>query len=250
MDSLLAPAMQVLLDRAGDVTGLDVLDIGCGTGAVSLAFVEAGARVTATDISAQLLDRTAKRGAGRIATFLSDAQTADWPHLVDLAVSRFGVMFFADPVRAFANIAQALKPGGRMLFAAWGPFDENIWWHMPQGIAAARLGVDIASSNPHVPGPMGLADMEWALARLKSPALAEVRCEALDILLDHPGGADAAGDLATRLGPAARVLKLYDATEADRLYVARAIADALTDHVEGDGVRIPARIHLYSAQKH
>ena len=174
---------------------------------------------------------------------------ADWPEAYDLAVSRFGVMFFEDPMAAFANIARALVPGGRMLFAAWGRFDENLWWHMPQGIAATRLGVGAASSNPHVPGPMGLSDIDWSLARIGSSALAAVDCETIDITLDYPGNADAVGELATRLGPAARVLRVHGAAEADREHVALAIAKELARHETDGMVRIPARILLYSARK-
>lgn len=249
MNALLGSANQVLLKRAGKVDGLDVLDIGCGTGALSLAFAAGGANVTASDISKPLLDRTGERGRGRIETLLADAQTASWDRTFDLVVSRFGVMFFEDPTCAFANIAEALKTGGRALFAAWGPFDENPWWHMPQSIAADVLGVTPDPSDPHVPGPMGLSDKDWSLARMNGSAWQDVGCEKIDLNLDHPEGAAAAGTLATYVGPAARVLNMHDADEDARQEVARRIAKALTEYETDGKVRIPARLHLYSAIK-
>ncbi len=249
MDRLLAPVTRLLLERAGDVRGQDVLDIGCGTGAVSVAFADAGARVLASDISKPLLARTATRAAGRFETCLADAQTADWPRLFDLVVSRFGVMFFADPATAFANIARALRPGGRFLFAAWGPFDENPWWHMPQAIAARHMKISPSRSDPRTPGPMGLSDRDWALRQMRVPGLRDVGCETVDLTLDYSDGAAAAGELATRVGPAARVLKMEDASETDRPKVARLIGAELAGY-EGKGtVRIPARLYLYSAWK-
>ncbi len=249
MDSLLSPATQLLLDQAGDVSGRDVLDIGCGTGALSLAFAKAGARVTASDISKPLLARTAKRCADRCETLLADAQTAKWNTQYDLVVSRFGVMFFSDPAAAFANIAQALKPGGGMLCATWAPFDENPWWHMPQSIAAKVLGVTTDPTDPHAPGPMGLSDKAWSLSQMDGPDWTELQCTTMDITLDHPGGAMAAGTLATHVGPAARVLNMHDASKANRHTVAQAIATAFAPF-ETDGTAcIPARLHFYSATR-
>lgn len=249
MDRLLAPVARLLLERAGDVRGRDVLDVGCGTGAVSLVFSDAGARVLASDISKPLLARTATRAAGQLETVLADAQTADWPRPFDLAVSRFGVMFFADPAQAFANIARALKPGGQWLFAAWGPFYENPWWHMPQAIAADHMKISPSRSDPRAPGPMGLSDREWSLRQMRVPGLSDVDCETVDLTLDYPDGAAAAGALATRVGPAARVLRLEDASETDRTEVARLIAEELAGYETEGTVRIPARLHLYSARK-
>lgn len=249
MDSVLASVKDVLLDGAGDVRGLDVLDIGCGAGAVSLAFADAGAKVVASDISEPLLKHAADRGAGRIETLLADAQTATWPRSFDLAVSRFGVMFFSNPAQAFANIAAGLRSGGRMIFAAWGPFDENPWWYMPQQIAARRLGLTPTETDPRAPGPMGLSDKDWALAQMRGPALQDVQCETVDITVNHHGGAGAAGTLATRLGPAARVLNMHDGSEADRAHVAEEISEALSAYTQDGTTRIPARLYLYTARK-
>ena len=242
MDELLAPVTALLLDRAGTASEQDVLDIGCGTGALSRAFAEMGATVLATDIAEPLLAHAAKLGDGRYETMLADAEVADWPRAFDLAVSRFGVMFFGDPAAAFANIGRGLKPEGRCLFAAWGPFGENPWWARQLEIAADLLGTEATFPDPHGPGPMGLSDRDWAIERFRASGLADVGCETVELRLGGSPGLLA--EISPRLGPGARLLRLADADDAARMEYARRVADAFSGYPEG----VPAQILLYTAR--
>lgn len=111
-----------------------VLDVGCGAGglALELATLCPQGSVLGVDLSSQMLEVAAKRAATRgltnVAFERADAQTHAFAHeSFDLAVSSFGAMFFDDPAAAFANIAAALKPGGRVSFIAWRPIQENKW---------------------------------------------------------------------------------------------------------------------------
>ena len=126
-DEVLSEALSAVMDRVGLSAGARAVDIGCGTGALSVAAAEAfgeTGRVLATDISSPMLDRAKDRMRDfpQAGTLLADAESVEWPETgFDAAISRFGVMFFGNPPQAFANISRALKPGGRMVFAAWGP---------------------------------------------------------------------------------------------------------------------------------
>src|SRR5215467_1886313 len=129
-------SLALLLARLGLTGGESVLEIGCGTGALTLplaAAVGEHGRVVAVDISEPMLgaarQRVAEHGLRNVTLLLGDAQVfAFEPAAFDLATSRMGVMFFADPVAAFRNIAGALKPGGRLVFACWAPLAENRHW--------------------------------------------------------------------------------------------------------------------------
>ena len=122
-------SLALLLAHLNLTGGESVLEIGPGTGALTVPLAEAvgeHGRVVAVDISEPMLDaarqKVAERGLGNVTLHSGDAQVfAFEPAAFDLATSRMGVMFFADPAAAFRNIKSALKPGGRLAFACWAP---------------------------------------------------------------------------------------------------------------------------------
>lgn len=251
-DAILSEVTKLVTAHADLKPGGRALDIGCGTGALTRAvakIVGQSGRVLAADISAPLLAETARLSSdqSQVATLNADAQTTDWPEDgFDVAVSRFGVMFFSDPAAAFSNIARALVPSGRLVFAAWGPYTDNPFWVEPQRIAAARLGRPPAIPATE-PGPFGLSDRDWSLDRMRAAGLANIDCDVVTVGLSHPGGLEALAELSTRIGPAARVLRLFDGTEDDRLAVRDEIEGVFSD-LATEGA-VPATIHLFTARR-
>lgn len=252
-DRLLSEALTAILQRADLQPGEGVVDIGCGTGALSIAAAYAvgpTGRGLATDISQPMLDRAAERlkDASHVSTLLADAEVEAWSETgLDAALSRFGVMFFADPPRAFANIARALRPGGRMVFATWASVHRNPYWRDPARIASARLG-DLPKGEPNTPGPMGLANIQWSLAQLRAADLVDVACEEVAIELPIDGSPEDAADLALVIGPAARVIRLFEASSGDVLAIRADIARDMEQYQDGGSIRIPALLNLYTAR--
>ena len=129
-------SLALLLARLRLTGGESVLEIGCGTGAVTVPLANAvgeHGRVVAVDISEPMLDAARKRvsesGMRNVTLLSGDAQVFPFEHATfDIATSRMGVMFFADPVAAFRNMATAIKPGGRLVFAYWASLRENGHW--------------------------------------------------------------------------------------------------------------------------
>jgi len=148
MDMTLAPLTEMLLARAAPAPGQRVLDVGCGTGTTVLQLAGAvgpGGHVQGLDVSEPMLalarQRVAAAGAGNVDLVLDDAQTFAFDAgSRDLVFSRFGVMFFADPPAAFANLRRALVPGGRLVFVCWADLADNPWFKVPRDAAIARLG--------------------------------------------------------------------------------------------------------------
>lgn len=253
-DRLLSEAADAVMARAGIAPSQGVLDIGCGTGALSLRAADAvgpGGRVLATDISAPLLARAAERLAGhRQATTLeADAAVAEWPEPpFDHAISRFGVMFFADPPRAFANIARALRPGGRITFASWAPALINPYWSDTAAIAARHLGRP-PKVEQDTPGPMGLADRALTQERVGAGGFTEVSVSAVEIALIFEGAPEALAELLLKVGPAARIANYFEADEATLAPVRRDLADWAKGYMVDGAIRVPATINLIEGRR-
>ena len=181
-DTMLAPFGRRLLTAAALEPGEQVLDVGCGNGAISVAAGQAvgpGGHVTGLDLSAAMLVVAQKRAEaqGIDATFVQgDAQTFSVDQSFDVVVSRFGVMFFDEPVSAFANLAKATRVGGRLCFVCWQEMFANEWLAVPAMAMVAHLGIP-ELPEPHAPGPFAFADPERTKGVLASAGWSDVTVE-------------------------------------------------------------------------
>ena len=181
-DSMLAPFGRRLLTTAALKPGEKVLDVGCGNGAVSLEAARAvgpAGRVTGLDLSAPMLEvarRRAKEQGIDVDFVQGDAQTASLDQPFDVVVSRFGVMFFDDPEAAFANLANASRPGGRLCFVCWQEMFANEWIAVPAMAMVAHVGIP-ELPEPGAPGPFALADAERTRRLLEAAGWSEVTVE-------------------------------------------------------------------------
>ncbi|MBK8254901.1 MAG: methyltransferase domain-containing protein [Polyangiaceae bacterium] len=251
----LQPFGEMVLAAAQVQPGERVLDVGCGGGDTTRAVakqVGPTGRVTGMDISEALLTvadrRLREEGHTNAQLVLADAQTAEVPvGAYDIVMSRFGVMFFADPVAAFQNLARALVPGGRLAFVCWRAPHENEWFHVP--LSATAKHVPITPMDPYAPGPCALADEKRTARILSDAGFTEVQLTRTD----HPvslGGArslDEAVEFLLQVGPAARALR--EAGEAYIAPVSQAIRDAVKPYSTGEGVALGGSVWVVTARK-
>ncbi|TFI57991.1 class I SAM-dependent methyltransferase [Sphingomonas parva] len=249
LDTLFAPIETLLADEVAAIAPRDVLDVGCGTGATTISFARrlgAGGHVVGVDISEAMIEAARERAsAARIdAAFLcADAATHGFETAAfDTVASRFGVMFFDDPVRALANLRRAVRAGGALRFLVWRGMADNPFMVAAER-AAAPLLPDLPPRHDDAPGQFGFAD-PVRVRRLHEQAgwsAVEVRP------VDFPCSM-AEADLETyftRLGPVARVLGTLD--ETLRARVVEAVRAAFEPYVHGDEVRFTAACWLVSA---
>ena len=246
-DLMIAPFNAVLLDAADAQLGEHVLDVGSGFGTTSLPLARAvgdHGRVMALDVSeamiARLRSRAAAEAVGNIISHVGDAQTEVLPagHF-RLIVSRFGVMFFDDPTAAFANIHEALRPDGRLVFVCWQALAANEWAAGPLAVMAPVIG-PIAEMPAGRPGPFGLADEEVLHEVLDGAGFSDVVLTKIErpVVMGGGEGLDAVVEHCAGTGAARRALAAVEPEQREvavallRQYLVERLAD---DRITFDG---------------
>jgi SAM-dependent methyltransferase len=243
----------LLQQEAAPQPGERVLDVGCGTGATAIPFAQAvgpGGHVTGVDISEPMLEQCRKNvataGAANLSFVLADAQVHRFPaDSFDLLISRFGVMFFADPVAAFTNLHAGLRHGGRLCMAVWASLSENTHWKVPFEIAVKHFG-EPEPADPREPGPMAFRDPAYLRDILAKAGFADISVTPRAF---HVRGAAAANEAehAALFGPAWRLMEEKNAPEAARQAIVAEIATAFAPYMTADGLRLPGTVLIAKA---
>ncbi|MBE7247194.1 MAG: class I SAM-dependent methyltransferase [Actinomycetospora chiangmaiensis] len=259
LDAVFAPLTEALFDGAGLKSGASVLDIGCGSGATTVEAarrVGTAGRVTGADISAPLLAVARTRvggeapGAAPITFVEADVEQAELGTF-DAALSRFGVMFFPDSPRAFANIRRMLRPGAQLTFLCWRALLKNLWVQVPREAVMPLLPELPPPPAPDTPGPFRFADADALAALLRGAGYGSVTCEPLDrdVVLGRGDtdaeAAAAAAHVALNLGPSSHLVR--EAEPDLRARAEAAVTEALRRHASGGAVRLRAACWLVQA---
>jgi protein-tyrosine-phosphatase/SAM-dependent methyltransferase len=253
----LAPVSDVLFEAAALGPGLRVLDVGCGTGPTTRRAAELtapGGLVVGVDVSAEMIAAASARPVADRAAVLEwvVADVAAWEteHRFDVVLSRFGVMFFADPVAAFANLAGCAAPGGRLCAAVWARRTESELFELPLRVAldvAAAHGVEVDVPPPDG-GPFSLGDPDEVAALLTKAGWRDPHWAPHELRLPVGGGRgpEAAAEVSLGLGPARLVADALAPAGRDELRAA--LAAAYADHLDDAGhVVVGAAIGIVSA---
>jgi SAM-dependent methyltransferase len=238
-------AMEALAPQVGE----RLIDIGCGCGETTLELarrVGGGGRVLAADISAPMLaiaeQRARAEGLAQARFIQADAQTHPFDP-ADGAFSRFGVMFFADPVAAFANIRRALAPSGRLAFVCWQALGRNGWINVAASAIGPLLPAPLPASDPHAPGPFAFAERDYLQGLLKDGGFGDVTIEPHD---QQIGWGDLEVSVRTMLGvgPIAAAVRAHPQLAEP---MADAIRTALTPYLTDEGVLLDSATWIVRA---
>jgi SAM-dependent methyltransferase len=249
MDRQLAPLGRAAMDLLAPRAGEHILDIGCGAGQTSLDLADAvteNGTVLGLDISSQLVGRARHRAAGRtnLSFAVDDAQVHPFvPGAFDALFSRFGVMFFDDPVAAFRNLLAALKPGGRIAFVCWRSPEENPVFTLPLQAARPFLDLPSATPDPTSPGPFAFQDPDRIRQILADAGFANVDIIPRDIMVSA-GNADDFTALSLKVGSLGPALKTNPGQTEP---VKAALRKAYREHSGPNGISLPAAVWIVRA---
>lgn len=250
-DTVLASVAAFLLDAAAIEAGERVLDIGCGCGATTLAAAAATgptAAVVGADLSAPMLDVARSRTDlhANVDYRQADVQTDPLGGPFDVAISRFGTMFFDDPIAAFENIARHLSPAGRLCIVTWQPLEANQWLIVP-GAALLGFGTLPDSTDPAGPGMFAQADPANVHRTLTAAGFANISTEPHTLAMHLGTTITDAVDYLTDSGPGRAILETIPPERHDEALAA--VADALRPHHDPDhGVTLEAAVLLTTAR--
>ncbi|MAI58990.1 MAG: ubiquinone/menaquinone biosynthesis protein [Rhodobacteraceae bacterium] len=229
------------------------LDIGCGTGSTTLKLLELlgeDSKVKGIDISEPMLSKAQEKihDTTSISFIKADAQTFQFPlGYFETVISRFGVMFFDDPVKAFRNIRSAMSPSADLTFVCWAPFEKNEFFSLPLEVVTSFVG-SVKDIEPHAPGPLAFSDIHYVKQVLNSADFSDIDIKELEtsIVTNDPPEEDA--EILMNIGFGARALREAELDKSLRNRIYENFVKNSQDRYSDGLIRYSATINLVKAR--
>ena len=247
IDRMMEPLSSVAIDAVNAKAGDRIIDIGCGCGSTSFSLGATGADVWGVDISTTMIDRANQKdkGAGNVAFSVSDAASQQYTPDHAVVFSRFGVMFFADPVQAFANLRTALVPGGRLVFLCWQLPAANPWLSIAGAALQPFQPADAPRPDPDAPGPFRFGVPEYTHEVLGSAGFSNIEMQPV---VKHIHLGDTIEELMrfqSNIGPLSGLLETLDESRHEE--ATAAVRDAFAAKADSKGINLEASTWLVTA---
>lgn len=242
---------QRLVDAVPIAATASAIDVGCGTGRSTrdLARIATAGRVVGIDLSSRMLQHgratAAAEGLDNVTFDQGDAEVYPFaPAAADLATSAFGAMFFGDPIAAFRNIRNGLRPGATLALLTWRELARNEWLY---GVRAAlALGRELAEPTVGAPGPLGLADADEVRRILTESGYTHIVLETVDEPMEFGSNADDAYAYITSMGITRGLV--HDLDDDQTQLALTDLRQLLDEHTTGDGVLLGSSAWLVTAR--
>ncbi len=235
---------KVPLEKLALPAGAHAVDVGCGWGdtAIELARkVGPTGSVVGLDCCDPFMEKgrrdAAAAGLKNVGFVLADVQTYPFEREFDFAFSRFGMMFFANPVAAMRNVRTALKPGAELMFITWRTIGDNPFFAMPKQVVSRYLPPPGENAQTCGPGPFSMANPDVVRAQLKAAGFTDATFEQIDGSVMIGRDVDQAVEFQLALGPAGEIVREAGAlAEARHGEIVEALREELGRYARDDGV--------------
>lgn len=248
---------RVPLDKLALEPGTKVVDVGCGWGDTAIEL----ARKTGPDGDVLGLDCveqflvTARReaeaaGVSNVRFLAADVERYPFEPEYDFCFSRFGMMFFENPVNAMRNVRRALRPGGELMFIVWRTIDDNPWLGLPKQVILEYLDPPGDDARTCGPGPFSMANPEMVSKQLEIAGFENIEFERNDGPVTVGSSPEDAMQFQLALGPAGEVFReAGDEAERQRGRIEDALRESLAPYEEDGGIVMPSSSWTITARK-
>ena len=248
IDTIVEPlsynAVRVVSARPGD----HILDIGCGCGSTSIAFALAGAKVRGLDISETMIAcaKEDSKAISNISFDVADASIENYERIYNHVFSRFGVMFFADPVSSFSNMRSALIDGGKITFLCWQNLSENEWINASVEALAPFQPQPHCPPDPKTPGGFAFADKSYVEEILVASNFTNISIKSLTPEINMGRSMKEIMSFHSGVGPLSGLAESLDEETLEE--ATNAVAKALLDRMDESGLRLKAAAWLVTGE--
>jgi SAM-dependent methyltransferase len=247
IDRMMTPLSAVALEAVNAKPDDRIIDIGCGCGTTSFSLGANGAAVWGVDISKKMIDRAQQKdnSRGNVVFSVSDAASQQYTPEHTVVFSRFGVMFFTNSVKAFANIRSALVPGGRLVFLCWQLPAANPWLSIAGAALQPFQPADAPPPDPDAPGPFRFGVPDYTQEVLGSAGFANIAMQPVVKSLHMGDTIDELMSFQSNIGPLSGLLETLDKTR--HAEATTAVRNAFAAKADSNGINLKASTWLVTA---
>ncbi len=253
MNLRLEKITDLLFGAVDGIPASNGLDIGCGTGSTTLKLLELlgeDSKVKGIDISEPMLSKARKKfhDTTSISFIKADAQTFQFlPGYFETVISRFGIMFFDNPVKAFRNIRRAMSPSADLTFVCWASFEKNEFFSLPLEAVASFTG-PVKDFEAHAPGPLAFSEIDYVKQVLNSAEFSNIDIKELETSIVTNDTPEEDAEILMNIGFGARALREAELDKSLRSRIYEKFVKNSQDRCLDGLIRYGATINLVKAR--
>tara|TARA_A100001037_G_scaffold250541_1_gene233645 strand:- start:2556 stop:3389 length:834 start_codon:yes stop_codon:yes gene_type:complete len=249
IDKIIQPISTIALETVGAREGDNILDVGCGGGGTSIFLSRTAARVFGVDISEKMIDQAISKSTAipNLSFCVADAASYKFEKDFDHVFSRFGVMFFSDPIGAFSNLRDAIVPNGKITFVCWQSPSKNEWINISAEAIKEFQPPDFSPPDPRSPGGFAFADKDYIEEILDAASFEQIQINPLNVRLNMGKSIDEVLFFYEQVGPLSNLLAGMG-SDGPRKDASNSVRESIKKRMNSQGLELEASAWLVTAE--